>query len=209
MSKSLIISSEENWMEGEAIRQLEHVAGLKSMQQVVGLPDLHPGKGIPIGAAFLSKSMIYPHLIGNDISCGMGLWQTDQKIRKFKLDKAVKKLDGFEMPWSGDARRALSKMGLPEDLWPSALGTIGSGNHFAEFQTVEEIVDEDIFESLKLEKDLLFLRFILDRAVLVKAFCDVMLKNMMGRVLWKVTKILTTIACAMIKLLCGVNSIAA
>lgn len=33
----------------------------------VGMPDLHPGKGCPIGAACASDGIIYPHLVGNDV----------------------------------------------------------------------------------------------------------------------------------------------
>ena len=102
----VIIASESSWIEGEAIRQLETTAQLPGMERAAGLPDLHPGKGIPIGAAFLSKGIIYPHLVGNDIGCGMGLWQTDIEAAKFKLDKSVKKLTGFESIWDGDAGAA-------------------------------------------------------------------------------------------------------
>lgn len=157
MSKSIVISTEKSWMEGEALRQLDHAASLPGMEKAIGLPDLHPGKGIPVGAAFLSKDIIYPHLVGNDIGCGMGLWMTGQKAHKFKIDKAIKKLDGFEMPWEGKSANALKEAGLPPDLWPYALGTIGSGNHFAEFQCVDKVIDKDRFAALELDKSLLYL----------------------------------------------------
>ena len=67
--KPIVIASSESWIEGEALRQLNQTAKLPGMTRAVGLPDLHPGKGIPIGAAFLSKDIIYPHLVGNDIGC--------------------------------------------------------------------------------------------------------------------------------------------
>lgn len=148
----VVISSDQSWIEDDAIRQLELTANLPGMERAVGLPDLHPGKGIPIGAAFLSKGIIYPHLVGNDIGCGMGLWQTDISVSKFKLDKSVKKLTGFEEPWEQDGGRELEAQGLPSDLWRYALGTIGGGNHFAEFQRVETIVDEVLFQESGLDK---------------------------------------------------------
>ena len=43
------------------------------MRRVVGLPDLHPGRGYPVGAAFFSVGRFYPALVGNDIGCGMAL----------------------------------------------------------------------------------------------------------------------------------------
>ena len=56
----------KNWIEGEAIKQLQNTANFPGMEMAVGLPDLHPGKGSPIGAAFFTKNILYPHLIGND-----------------------------------------------------------------------------------------------------------------------------------------------
>lgn len=145
--KITLIASDKSWIEGDALRQLKQTAGLPGIERAVGLPDLHPGKGIPIGAAFLSRGLIYPHLVGNDIGCGMGLWQIDINVRKFKLDKVVKKLDGFELPWDGNTQTALSEIGLPADIG-HALGTIGGGNHFAEFQKIEDIFDEALLAKI-------------------------------------------------------------
>jgi release factor H-coupled RctB family protein len=69
-----LVASEKNWIEGSAVQQLHFTAGLKGMVKVVGMPDLHPGRGNPIGAAFYSEGVIYPYLVGGDIGCGMGLW---------------------------------------------------------------------------------------------------------------------------------------
>ncbi len=149
----IIIASNKNWIEGEAIRQLEITANLNGMKRAVGLPDLHPGKGIPIGAAYLSEGIIYPHLVGNDIGCGMSLWQTDLKKSKFKLDKCVKKLTGFEEVWSGDSEKILETYSLPKTLWPMALGTIGSGNHFAELQCVDTVFNENLLQESGLQKN--------------------------------------------------------
>lgn len=147
MTDIKIIRSDESWIEGDALQQLAITATLPGITRAVGLPDLHPGKGIPIGAAFLSNEIIYPHLVGNDIGCGMALWGTNLPARKFKLDKSVKKLSGFEDPWGGDSAAELTGIGLPQDLWPYALGTIGSGNHFAEFQKIETVHDEDAIQA--------------------------------------------------------------
>jgi release factor H-coupled RctB family protein len=85
--KIKIIASPKNWIEGEAVQQLENTAKLPGMVKIVGMPDLHPGKGHPIGAAFISKEFIYPYLVSNKIGCGMGLWQTDLKSHKLKLER--------------------------------------------------------------------------------------------------------------------------
>ena len=148
-----VIASDQSWIEGEAVRQLERTAALPGMTRTVGMPDLHPGKGTPVGAVFLSEGIVYPHLVGNDIGCGMGLWQTDLPTRRFKLDKAVKKLVGLDELWDGSIENAVASSGLKPTLSDVALGTIGGGNHFAEFQMVSEVVDPDRFASLGLQKD--------------------------------------------------------
>jgi release factor H-coupled RctB family protein len=149
-----IITSKKNWIEGEAVQQLEQSARLPGMQEVVGLPDLHPGKGYPIGAAFACRERIYPYLIGNDIGCGMALWQTELKKKKIKLDRWTKRLVSLDKPWDGN-RHDLSE--LSPCSFDKSLGTIGCGNHFVELQMVEKIINPEIFHTFNLNKNYLFL----------------------------------------------------
>ncbi|MEM9948384.1 MAG: RNA ligase RtcB family protein [Cyanobacteria bacterium P01_D01_bin.36] len=151
-----VVASEKTWIEGNALQQLEMTAQLKGVQRAVGMPDLHAGKGCPIGAAFLSCGWIYPALVGNDIGCGMGLWRTGLKAVKLKLDKWAGKLQ-LDGPWEGDASVWLTEHGLPTDLFAGSMGTIGGGNHFAELQRVETIYDAEACESLGVEKRWLYL----------------------------------------------------
>ncbi|MDH3349396.1 MAG: RNA ligase RtcB family protein [Desulfobulbaceae bacterium] len=155
--KIRIIASEQAWIEGEAVQQLENTAKLPGMQRAVGLPDLHPGKGAPIGAAFASEEMIYPYLLGNDIGCGMGLWQTDLKKNKIKLDKMVDKLTGLDDQYDGDIQAVLASHDLAPSPADPFLGTIGGGNHFVELQKVNEVVDQAAFSELGLDKKRLVL----------------------------------------------------
>lgn len=88
--KVSLIASKNTWIEGLAIQQLIKTAELAGMERVAGMPDLHPGRGYPIGAAFFTRNKIYPALVGNDIGCGMALWQTSSKVAKVNLDKMAK-----------------------------------------------------------------------------------------------------------------------
>lgn len=90
------IASDDLWIESLAIQQLHTTANLPNMQRVVGMPDLHPGRGYPIGAAFFSAGRFYPALVGNDIGCGMALWQTDILARKYNADKFEKRLSALD-----------------------------------------------------------------------------------------------------------------
>src|SRR5205085_11851403 len=74
--------SARSWIEGEALRQLYAAAGLEGMSLMVGFPDLHPGRGAPVGAAFVTEGVIYPHRIGADFGCGMALFKTNLPRRR-------------------------------------------------------------------------------------------------------------------------------
>lgn len=137
-----IVASPESWIEQAAVDQLHQTARLEGINRIVGLPDLHAGRGIAVGAAFWSPSHVYPHLVGSDIGCGMGLWRTAIPLRKFRLDAAERKLRGLEAPWAGDHAGRLVAGGLSPDLAGEALGTIGGGNHFAELLQVETLHGE-------------------------------------------------------------------
>lgn len=148
-----VLASNKNWIEGKAVEQLKFTAKLEGMTKVVGMPDLHPGRGNPIGAAFLSTNKIYPYLVGGDIGCGMGLWQTNIKVNKVKRDKWVKKLEDLDSPWEGDREAFVEEHELKN--WDDALGTIGGGNHFAELQKIDKIVDEEAAGKYGIDKSFL------------------------------------------------------
>jgi release factor H-coupled RctB family protein len=76
MNNVTIISSEKNWLEQNAVNQLNQISTLPGVVRAVGLPDLHPGK-TPVGAAIITEDIIYPHLVGNDIGCGMSMFMTE------------------------------------------------------------------------------------------------------------------------------------
>ncbi|MBK5963329.1 RNA ligase RtcB family protein [Thiocystis minor] len=147
-----LIASEDTWIEGEALRQLAQTAALPGMRHAVGLPDLHPGKGYPIGAAFLSE-LIYPALVGNDIGCGMALWQTDLARRKFKPERAAERLQGLEAPWEGELADWRADFDLEPTAFDAGLGTIGGGNHFAELQGIEAVMDPAALSTLGIDPD--------------------------------------------------------
>ncbi|MDB6054414.1 MAG: hypothetical protein JWN25_1937 [Verrucomicrobiales bacterium] len=152
-----VVSGSKNWIESEAIRQLDATSQLEGMLKAVGFPDLHPGKGSPVGAAFVTEEMIYPYVIGGDIGCGMGFFQTDLLRRKARLDRWSEKLHDLEHPWDGNVQQWLSSAQLPSCHFDSALGTIGGGNHFAELQAVDRVEDRGEFEKLGLNKENLFI----------------------------------------------------
>ena len=147
----ILISNSKNWIEQAAKDQLRGVANLPGVERAVGLPDLHPGK-TPVGMAVLSRGRFYPHLIGNDIGCGMTLFATNVKMKKFRMEKWVTRLNSIRELGDIPAENPYGEECPIRDL-----GTIGLGNHFAEFQCVDSIFDEKAAEELGLSKDRLLL----------------------------------------------------
>lgn len=146
-----VIASPTNWIEGSAVQQLEKTAELAGMKLAVGLPDLHPGKGSPVGAAFITVDRFYPALVGNDIGCGISLWQTDLGTQSLNPATVAGKLKNLDCPWDGDAAAWLKERAVATKGFESSLGTIGSGNHFVELQRVERVENADEFAHLGLD----------------------------------------------------------
>ena len=152
-----IIASAQNWIEASAVEQLERTAKLKGMQAAVGLPDLHPGKDAPIGAVFATCNIIYPHLVGNDIGCGMSLWQTEVASNKLKIDRWIENLKGLEGAWEGDASQFLHDEGVEPSPYDESLGTIGGGNHFVELQCLHKVCDQSTLSTAGIDAQSIFL----------------------------------------------------
>jgi len=153
-----IVIDDINKIEGDSIQQLKHVMTFEGMIHGTGHPDIHPGKGAPNGATFLSEGIFYPYLIGNDIGCGVALYHTSMPRRKFKIQKVERKLVGMEGPDPDYDAYMCAIYGLGDDpKFKNSLGTIGHGNHFAEFQEIDKIHNQEIFDEAKLSKDRVYL----------------------------------------------------
>ncbi|MFK3790720.1 RNA ligase RtcB family protein [Pseudomonas piscis] len=152
-----LIASDTTWIEDKALQQLHTTAQLPGMRQVVGMPDLHPGRGYPVGAAFFSTEVIYPALVGNDIGCGMALWQTDISSIRPNLDKLEKKIGNIDLPLDEQWDEEREQLGLPVTGHEHSLGTIGGGNHFAELQQLDQVYDTEALQVLELNPKALLL----------------------------------------------------
>ncbi|MEJ2497557.1 MAG: RNA ligase RtcB family protein [Sulfurovaceae bacterium] len=150
MDNLTIIASETNWIDIRSVETLKQIARYESVQKIVGLPDLSVGN-VPNGMAVLTKDRIYPHLIGGDIGCGMNLYEialSPSKTKKLKVDKFEKRLGKID---------SLEDVELEDDTHPGYnLGTIGTGNHFAELHLVNEVKEQILFEQMGLGKDSLY-----------------------------------------------------
>lgn len=137
-----VFASPASWIESEALAQCRQVAALDGMRHVAAMPDLHPGKGAPIGAA-MSSTVLYPFLVGSDIGCGIAVFP-------IRLKRAVPERLAARFP---DLDEALDPVRDADDpAWAAVdgdvpaghldgLGTVGRGNHFVELARVDTILD--------------------------------------------------------------------
>lgn len=146
-----VFADERVWLEDAALDQLRITARLAHIRTAVGLPDLHPGRGYPVGAAFFSVHHFYPALVGGDIGCGMALWRTDLRAHSASAGKLEKQLGCIDGPLpdplldKAEAQLdglAIAHLPATRAMLAQSLGTIGGGNHFAELQVVDEVYAE-------------------------------------------------------------------
>jgi len=123
---------------------------------VAGMPDVHMGKGVAIGAVFASEKYVCPNAVGVDIGCGMcavpieGLYKSDlqpealRKIQKLIKERIPTSFDSHssQLPWAQGILTDISAECPPtlylesrierEKKIAKQLGTLGGGNHFIE-----------------------------------------------------------------------------
>lgn len=154
--RATLVAAPRLWIEGAAIQQLAKTVQLPGMVRAVGMPDLHPGRGYPIGAAFFTQGRFYPALVGGDIGCGVSVWTTDLPAAKYKLDKLDRLIGNIDGPIRADeldrmadaypevesrmarVELALADAGLDAGWVRSNRFDLGSGNHFLELQRLEQ-----------------------------------------------------------------------
>ena len=141
-SSVTVFASAASWIESDAVAQCHQVAALDGMQHVAGMPDLHPGKGAPIGAA-MASTVLYPLLVGSDIGCGIAVFP-------IKLKRAVPERLAARFP---DLDRALDpERDAGDPAWAvldgdipaghlEGLATVGRGNHFVELARIGTVFE--------------------------------------------------------------------
>ncbi len=128
-SHARLFAQPDVWMEGDAVAQFARVASLPGCVRAAAMPDLHAGRGIPVGAAFAFAGRVLPQLVGGDAGCGVHLFAThaphksadklERRARAAMEDDLLADCDGaaiFEAVWREGARGLALVPGVPEDL---------------------------------------------------------------------------------------------
>jgi release factor H-coupled RctB family protein len=134
-----VFASESSWIESDAVAQCHQVAALDGMIQVAAMPDLHPGKGAPIGAA-MTSTVLYPFLVGSDIGCGIAVFPI--RLKRAVPEKLAARFPDLDRPIEpGDPAWSVYEGDVPAGHLDS-LATVGRGNHFVELAKVDEVFEE-------------------------------------------------------------------
>jgi release factor H-coupled RctB family protein len=137
-----IIATPEVWLEGEAERQLAEVAAYDDCAAAVGMPDLHPGPGIPIGAAFGFRDTVHPRLVGGDAGCGALVVSLGTSKLTSSLERRVR--SEFEDTAVAEADREA----LCDAVWRKGpRGLAGFGFSDAVEALVDAVGDDELGES--------------------------------------------------------------
>ncbi|XVU23629.1 RNA ligase RtcB family protein [Actinoplanes sp. CA-054009] len=131
-----VFASPSSWIESNAVDQCHQVAALDGMLHVAGMPDLHPGKGAPIGAAMLS-TVLYPFLVGSDIGCGIAVFPI--RLKRPVPEKLARRFPDLDhSPEIEDPAWSYVEPSVPAGH-TDQLGTVGRGNHFVELARVDTV----------------------------------------------------------------------
>lgn len=137
----------------EAIERLRHAPGV---QHVAVMPDVHLAADVCVGVAIATADVVYPQAVGGDIGCGMLAVAFDAQadaLDRPRIAGEVLKALARVVPARRRNRREI--LAQSDDLSNTTLSdpaldsirrttgtiefaTLGSGNHFLEFQADQE-----------------------------------------------------------------------
>ena len=108
MATVTVFASPASWIESDAVAQCHQVAALDGMRHVAAMPDLHPGKGAPIGAA-MASTVLYPFLVGSDIGCGIAVFPI--KLKRAVPERLAARFPDLDRALDPDAGRRRPGLG--------------------------------------------------------------------------------------------------
>ncbi len=128
-----LLADDAVWIETRAVDQLLATARTPGCCAAVGMPDLHPGRGVPIGAVFAFRDRVLPSLVGSDAGCGVRLIglarckrRGDALLRRVRNATEGPALEGVGGMALFDAACRLGPRGLAELPVPEELARIAA-----------------------------------------------------------------------------------
>lgn len=144
-------------VEASAMRQIENLTSLPFLfHHLAIMPDVHTGKGMPIGGVLACKDAVIPNAVGVDIGCGMCAVKTSWKVNELPMtvlrkeimsgirqriplgmDHHSEKQEEKYLPTGHDIDKMIVVKRRKESILRE-IGTLGGGNHFIELQKDED-----------------------------------------------------------------------
>ena len=141
------------YVDAHAMKEIVNLSTLPFVfHHLAFMPDVHGGKGMPIGGVLATRGMVIPNAVGVDIGCGMCAVKTSLKVADIPSEVLRKQiLRGIrkQIPLGFDHHKSaqdeafmpqgfdIDKMTVVQRQYVSAtkqVGTLGGGNHFLELQ---------------------------------------------------------------------------
>ena len=136
----------------EVEAQLARTARLPGVVRMAVMPDVHVGSQACVGTVVATDGIVYPHLLGGDLGCGMfalGFSPHDHPLDRLRAARVLAALIE-RVPAHCHRSAAPARPTLPAELVNDAtaeryhrllqrdgqaqFGTLGGGNHFLELQ---------------------------------------------------------------------------
>lgn len=144
-------------VEDKAMEQIANLTTLPFLfHHLAMMPDVHTGKGMPIGGVLACRDAVVPNAVGVDIGCGMCAVKTNWKASTIPTDVMRKQVmrgirrriplgknhhkqpqDAAFLPEGHDVESMTIVKQRLESI-RKEVGTLGGGNHFIELQYDEE-----------------------------------------------------------------------
>jgi tRNA-splicing ligase RtcB (3'-phosphate/5'-hydroxy nucleic acid ligase) len=151
LSENIVTFLPPESIEPQAKQQLINISGMPFVfHHVAVMPDCHLGKGATVGSVIATKGAIIPAAVGVDVGCGMvavktKFFATDLPDNLDKLRTGIerriplgagagnKKLTDTAIERVSELKAiATQDYAKVDKHWITALGSLGSGNHFIE-----------------------------------------------------------------------------
>lgn len=144
-------------VEESAMEQITNLTTLPFLfHHLAVMPDVHTGKGMPIGGVLACRDAVVPNAVGVDIGCGMCAVKTNWKAATIPTDVMRKQVmrgirqriplgmnhhkqaqDAAFLPEGHDVE-SMTIVKQRQESIRKEVGTLGGGNHFIELQHDED-----------------------------------------------------------------------
>ena len=142
-----------NEVDQEAMVQIGNLTTLPFLYHHLAImPDVHAGKGMPIGGVLACNGAVVPNAVGVDIGCGMCAVKSNWKVSEIPvevlrkeimsgirqriplgMDHHEEKQDSSYLPTGHEVEKMTVVKARQESILHE-IGTLGGGNHFIELQ---------------------------------------------------------------------------